>query len=131
MLKDGKPYELERDEAIRLHLQMWSDMQKELGDKPNFVKRAVYKGNWLEKHGYEEVEAHCFLCEYAGQAWFANGATHGQCDYCPIDWSFLSCGLFNDRCFGRYRNGGREVYQCAPISEILALPEREVNDDNT
>lgn len=131
MLKDGKPYELTKDEAIRLHLQMWTDMQNELGDKPNPDERAVYKGNWLERHGYEGVEAHCFLCDYAQeaelQAWLANCGTHRICGYCPIDWSFLTCGAFVDKCYGRYRNGGGEVYQCAPISEILALPERKVN----
>lgn len=130
MLKDGKPYKLEKDEAIRLYLEMWTDMKKELGDNPNLVKRATYKCDWLEKHGYDDVQASCFLCEYAQQAWWANYGTHGQCDYCPIDWSSLSCGVLANRCFGRYRNGGGEVYQYAPISEILALPERKVNDDN-
>lgn len=126
MLKDEEGYELTREETLRLHREMWTDMQKELGDNPNPSKRETYKQNWLERHGYKNVYCDCFLCEYAWQAWLANYRTHKTCNYCPIDWSFLTRGPLVDRCYGRYRNGDGEVYKCAPISGILALPERSV-----
>lgn len=131
MTKDGKPYELTRDEAIRLHLQMWSDMQKELGDKPIAIERIEYKVRWLESHGYENVAADCFLCEYAKRMWRQNcGLSYAsKCQYCPIVWSPLSkYGV--SYCGDRYKDGGHDIYLCAPISEILALPERKVSNDN-
>ena len=60
-----------KEEAIRLHLEMWSDMQKELGDNPNGYRRRIFKYNWLKRHGYVDrnggvnIDCYCFLCEYA------------------------------------------------------------------
>lgn len=125
MLKDGKQCELTREEALRLHREMWADMQTELGDEPNPDARAAHKWNWLKRHGYKDVEAHCFLCEYALQAWYRSDA-HSSCDCCPIDWSPLRVLGWRGvgKCFEIYKGGGA-IYRCAPISEILALPERE------
>lgn len=128
MLKDGKPYELERDEAIRLHLEMWTDMQKELGDDPCHLKRVAYKGYWLIAHGYKCVYGNCFLCEYARQAWHrSNKLWLKPCEYCPIDWSSLSLTIVrrSGMCSETYKNGVGEIYLHAPISEILELPQKE------
>lgn len=131
MLKDGKPCELTKEEALRLHREMWADMQAELGDKPGDLGRIEYKDRWLAIHGYEDVMAACFLCEYAKQVWRRNSGLPyvSKCQFCPIVWSPLSkYGV--SYCGDRYKDGGHDIYLCAPISEILALPERKVSNDN-
>ena len=99
---------LTRKEALRLHREMWSDMQKELGDNPRADKRVIFKQKWCDKHfPTTVVECDCFLCAYTF------GTLGETCyDGCPISWP-------NGRCI---KNG---YYYIAPISEILALPERE------
>lgn len=112
--------ELTREEALRLHRQMWTDMQMELGDKPAFIDRFIFKMEWHKNHfPKENIDADCFLCEYARQF----GYRIGKCEYCPIDWS----------------NGGKDSgcscisgsiqYDDAPISVILALPEMVNNKE--
>lgn len=106
---------LTREEALRLHRQMWTDMQKALGDNPSLFDRLEYKIKWCEEHfPSEKNDTHCFLCEYVQQ-------TGGGCDYCPIKWDedddYDDCGGFGVN------------YGCSPISVILALPEREVEDE--
>lgn len=109
-----------REEALRLHRQMWSDMQKELGDCPDLLGRLCFKRKWVKKHGYDHITNNCFLCEYAI-----------KCDYCPIDWSKLTpntdsmdFGFCTYKVIGKY--GHEEVWGLEPISKILALPERKV-----
>lgn len=103
---------LTREEALKLHRQMWTDMQKELGDKPSITQRCTFKIKWCDEHfPNEEIDAHCFLCEYVDQ----HG---GDCDCCPIKWDYDygdDCCVFDGVNYGS-----------SPISEILALPEREV-----
>lgn len=105
---------LTREEALKYHRQMWGDMQKELGDKPSFGDRMDFKHKWCKEHfPNEEIDASCFLCEYVNQ-------TEDDCDYCPIKWDD---NYADDHCSGDGVN-----YEYSPISEILALPEREVED---
>lgn len=108
-------YKLTREEALKYHRQMWSDMQKELGDEPSHVDRVDFKYDWCKKHFPNEYVCNdCFLCEYNIQ--------HGEelCeDACLIDWTD-STGK-NTGCFG----SGTD-YAKSPISVILALPERKV-----
>jgi len=94
---------LSKEEALRLHRQMWSDMQKELGDCPRDEERVAFKKHWCESHGYN-VRHNCFLCEYDYQ--FGGFG----CRNCPIKWP-------NGTCVAGY------YYYFAPISEILALEE--------
>lgn len=118
--------ELTREEALRLHQQMWTEMQQELGDDPDAEARQIFKAKWCKEWcketGYPNfVHSSCFLCEYS--------RTHGLCRNCLIDWSkadgihvnfegYTTCGdLFAD--------SGRAYYLGAPISLILAIPERE------
>ena len=113
-----------REEALRLHREMWTDMQKELGDNPTPKQRFAFKKVWLDAHGYSDVNCFCFLCEYAGY-----DGVIGRCNKCPIDWSYLEfSNYFNKKsgtCTGKYvKNSKEEIYLCATISEILALPER-------
>ena len=98
---------LTREEAIDLFRQQWTDMQKELGDCPSWVERAVYKRKWCETHNFVNCN-NCFLCEWTVQN------NNVPCSECPIDWGYVSC------------IGGKVDYRYAPISEILALPERKV-----
>ena len=41
---------LTKEKALELHRQMWSDMQKDLGDNPPRTIRGDYKRYWLRKH---------------------------------------------------------------------------------
>lgn len=110
--------DLTREEALKLHRQMWTDMQNDIGNDPDGKDRESYKAYWCRKHGFANTKNYCFLCEYSHvkSLWF--------CHHCPIKWptqygtcisSFLEDGT---------RVGG-DYYLIAPISEILALPERE------
>ena len=71
------------EEALRLHREMWGDMQRELGDCPKGYDRENFKINWCEERFPEQ-----------------------------------------SICCSSYKGYG-EIYKNAPISEILALPERE------
>lgn len=104
---------LTKEEALKLHRQMWSDMQKELGDNPSYIERLDFKLGWCEKHGFIDVYASCFLCEYSVQHHPIRGI---GCN-CPIDWKQLT-GI--ESC-----SSARGGYDESAISDILALPERE------
>jgi len=101
---------LTREEAIDLFHQQWTDMQKELGDCPACEDRELYKLQWCNNHDYFNCN-NCFLCEWANQNDYI------PCDECPIDWGSVSCV------------GGKIDYRYAPISVILALPERRIKDE--
>lgn len=100
---------LSKEEALRLHRKMWSDMQKELGDCPSDEKRVAFKKHWCESHGYN-VSHNCFLCEYDYQIGTKDCLSFSGCRNCPIKWP-------NGTCYTGY------YYYFAPISEILALEE--------
>ena len=116
---------LTRERAVTLHRWMWNDMREELGNKPNGLARTIFKRDWLQAHGHEDVECNCFLCEYDLQQ---RGAGEDWCESCPIDWSSLSAE--KDACCGdRYIHSDfddyRSIWRSAPIDEILNLPEKE------
>ena len=46
---------LTKEEALKLHRQMWSDMQKELGDNPSYFERLDFKDEWCKKHRFIDV----------------------------------------------------------------------------
>ena len=102
---------LTREEALKLHRQMWSDMKAELGDNPSGTERVLFKKEWKEKHfPGESVLDDCFLCEASRLR-----NCGGGCGKCPIVWPYGKC--FANR-----------YYYNAPISEILALPERRTDE---
>ncbi len=106
---------LTREEALKLHRQMWSDMQRDLGDKPENIDRIRYKEQWCHKHfPIEHITNNCFLCEYVA----VNDGF--SCMRCPIKWSNES-KADSSYCYCIIDN----YYYKAPISEILELPERE------
>jgi hypothetical protein len=114
---------LTREQALKLHHEMWTDMQIKLGDCPTTRARIHFKNEWCKEHFPNEIiNNNCFLCEYfanKGQTCASNNI--GRC-ICLIDW-----GLNNDNnnsgCIWGLIN-----YEQSPISEILALPERNTND---
>ncbi len=113
---------LTREKALELHRQMWTDMQKELGDNPSPIERFIYKHEWCDKHiGVCEVENDCFLCEYAINVEGNEDKYRPDCSVCPIVWksetTYFAC------------EHGDVKWMRSPISEILALPERELRND--
>ena len=115
---------LTKEQALSYHRQMWSNMQRDLGDCPTGGQRVQYKDTWCAEHFPDDpMLESCFLCEYVDQ--------HMEdfdrpCERCPIIWpnenevsKFFCCtGSKN----GRYYN--------MSISELLALPERKTNEVN-
>ena len=103
---------LTKEEALKLHRQMWGDMQKELGDNPRPLDRTQFKWSWCESHFHDDyIYAHCFLCEYIAE-------------------NHIKCNRGNG-CLVKWPNGGcldGLNHETALISEILALPERELSD---
>lgn len=109
---------LTRERALELHRQMWTDMQCDLGDMPNSVQRINYKREWCLAHfPHEQIENNCFLCEYD------KSSGRDNCESCPIRWAY------EDDCTVCYCTNYGYCYR-APISEILALPERKISEDN-
>lgn len=105
--------ELTREQALSLHRQMWTDMQKDLGDCPSRLDRVEFKSNWCKVHfPHESILCACFLCEYAEN-------NNIGCSECLIDWdSDSEAGCVNEKV----------SYRSSPISLILALPERKGTD---
>lgn len=102
--------------ALRLHLMMWGDMQKELGDNPDGDERIDYKRAWVkENFPGLDVDSNCWLCEYT-----IEDTGHRDCDHCPIVWGASNSAL--GICSCNLRNN--VSYLRSPISEILALPAR-------
>lgn len=57
---------LTRNEALKLHREMWEDMKEDLGDCPSEIQRDVYKEKWCAKRfPGEDISHKCFLCEYS------------------------------------------------------------------
>ena len=107
---------LSEEMAVRLHRMMWSDMQRELGDNPRDEDRKDFKNGWIIKNfPGEHVQNNCFLCEYAKAPW----AHSEHCKYCPIRWPGDTC----------CPPEGGVHYGTSPISDILALPARNVAND--
>ena len=108
---------LTKKEAVDLFRQMWTDMQTELGDCPDFIDRRLFKSKWCKEHFPDEIVlSNCPLCEYVEGLPRTDSPI---CRLCPIDWPGTVCYNMNSINYYEY-----------PISKILALPEREVPDDS-
>lgn len=125
---------LTREEALKLHAEMWTEMQEKLGDNPSATDREDFKSDWCDKKFPNYIVAYnCFLCEYGEQQSFKRyrDYVHDRCKFCPIDWRRLSAWKYKDdevcKCYHSYINGYSDdlIYKVAPISDILALPERK------
>lgn len=113
-------HKLTREEALKYHRQMWSDMRDALGDDPTQLERERFKREWCKAHFPEEIiECDCFLCEYDLQKEGEPGDSSPYCgETCLIDWSGQSD--YSHTC-----TSGTITYDKSPISVILALPERK------
>ena len=128
--------DLTREEALRLHYKMWTEMQEKLGDNPAPEERDRFKRDWCNEWArnnnynqddYVWVRSNCFLCEY----------TDSECERCPIDWSkaedidnqYAYIDEYTIDCTDFYIGSDDDYaspyYKFAPISKILAIPERE------
>lgn len=132
MIYDSTALNLTREEAVKLHRQMWTEMQKKLGDNPSADERYGFKADWCKEHfPNNNINNDCFLCEYVSHY---RCATEYCLASCPIDWESLKkissqpsdCCAVYKHYEGDYDDENNEIYNAAPISEILALPEREV-----
>lgn len=118
-----------REEALKYHRQMWGDMLENIGDEATADEREDFKEKWLRAHFPGENFRHnCILCTYVKKDINSNK----KCRNCPINWEKLVSGdepyvPHGGRCYLEYKGGGVEgaIYLDAPISEILALPERK------
>lgn len=97
---------LTKEQALSYHHQMWSDMQRDLGDCPSPSDRVKYKSQWCIEHSFNKLTFYCFLCEYVFRHY-----NNMACEHCPVVWPDQNCK----------RDSG---WLMMPISELLALPER-------
>lgn len=104
--------ELTRERALELHRKMWTNMQRDLGNDPSVLQREKYKRQFCEKYfPKQNIRDNCFLCEYVETI----APNFIDCKYCPIKWDYNYC----------FEGGGmKKSYRNIPISELLALPER-------
>ena len=115
---------LTKKEAIDLFRKLWTDMQTELGDCPDFVDRRLFKSEWCKKNFPDEIVlSNCPLCEYAYGKYQENEYKGSSCRFCPIKWPIPDVNV------APCCQGSEMHYLLSPISKILALPEREVPDD--
>jgi len=116
--------DLTKEEALKYYRQMLTDMQKKHGDNPSRTERTLFKADWLKKHfPGENICNNCLLCEFSDN--MRMSIAYSDCvNYCPIDWK--KAGM--EDCCDPYGPDNDLYYCVAPISEILALPERETED---
>ena len=119
--------ELTKEKALELHRQMWTEMQNRLGDKPSVLDRREFKDKWCEEHfPGEEIQHSCFLCEYTRQ--FSEDGFE-DCSRCPVVWPCEpNCDIDDYFCEGIVPIDKNNGYRFMPISRIIALPEREIED---
>lgn len=125
MALEPKYKDMTKEQALAYHRMMWGDMAEKYGDNPTAKEREDFKSAWIREHFDKHFVHNCVLCEFVKK----NPWDNTMCYYCPIDWSPLEDPEAEPgRCYNDYKNGGTEgaIYLDAPISEILALPEREV-----
>lgn len=118
--------ELTRERALELHRQMWTDMQRDLGDNPSKFDREPYKKEWCRKHSVYPLR-YCFLCEYVYQhdPLHRMFSTLPCTTLCPIAWDTRE-----GTCLGMTKNGWFKPYLNKPISWILAQLEREETNND-
>lgn len=114
-----------KEEALKFHRDMWNKIKEKYGNNATNSQRRKMKKEYL--HGKGHVCANnCYLCKYSIEEKQKNRA-YDSCTLCPIDWSKLADEDDPNygTCVALYKNGYDSIYACAPIDEILALPERK------
>lgn len=117
-----------REDALKYHREMWSKIREEYGDNATNQERTKAKIKYLLSKGHA-CDNNCYLCEYSIEE-NSKEKVKDFCTLCPIDWTALADEDDPDRgtCVALYKNSYDCIYKCAPIDEILALPEREVEE---
>lgn len=125
--------QLQARRAIEQTIEMWTDMQTELGEKPSPFQRVSYKTRWCNKHGYDgsmnnrRPDHECFLCEFAKNHWRLDRGPGAKCESCPIKWPEHLYEEDDDRMFTPGCNAHRVDYLTAPLSDILEYLKDESN----
>ncbi len=117
---------LSKKEAIKLHREMWTDMQEELGNKAEADdSRWQFKAMWCAEHFPNiNIKHNCMLCQYAIQTALKqldendDGLDLNYCQFCPIDWPH------EDNVEEYFCERGDITWDYSDISDILALSER-------
>ena len=112
--------ELTREEAIKLHRQMWRWIAEETEKQKRFVSESEYfEAMGIEDEDVPHLKSYC--CEYGG------------CGSCPIQWSEARnfCLDKNSpyRAWERTADGGSWQVAAELARKIAELPERKMNKD--
>lgn len=134
---------LSREEAIRLHREMWNWIADE-EEKGNNVEKMDFifleADEFVDDYwGSIEIDCYCFCCEYAKQKADENGEEYDyRCKYCPLEWENANKDLLFMCCDNEEKNDDEGLYclwndkDIPPIEkakyarQIANLPEREV-----
>jgi len=120
---NGQIHHLTREEAIKLHRELWDRIAKECEeagveslDNLAMLRDMDYyqvKFKHIDDMGYAEVTHGCFVCDYAKRKEEAVcGYIRGRkCSYCPINWNASSC--LHAR------------YEFMKATDVKNLPEKE------
>lgn len=109
--------------AVILHLMMWKDMQRDLGNCPDEEDRVKYKHDWIYRNFPDTTICHnCFLCDWVKQNQDKDSICL-DCSMCPIKWGRSNAADGVVSVFCNYEPF-KVSFLHSPISEILALPAR-------
>ena len=142
---------LTREDAIRLHREMWNWIADENEEGNN-----VEKWDFLIKEGFiksrdpeafipctdYEIDHDCFCCEYAKQKAEEDGEEYDyRCQYCPLKWGNENKDLLYMCCEYATENDDEGLYCLWADEDILPskkaeyarqianLPEREESEN--
>lgn len=74
---------MDREEAIKLFREMWSDLYEEIVNRKEIVSIYYFKEIWLDARFFgKDFMSNCPLCEYA----FVT--KNSGCCKCPIVWNY-------------------------------------------
>ena len=114
-----------KEEALKFHRDMWGKIKEKYGNNASNLQRWKVKRDYLRSKSHACI-SNCYLCDYSVEEKQKNWVDN-CCILCPIDWSALADenDPYYGSCTALYKNGYDCIYKCAPIDEILALPERK------
>lgn len=118
---NGQEHHLTREEAIKLHRELWDRIAKECEqveveslDTLAWIygmERDDIKAKHIRDMGYYYADFECFACDYAQHQRDINGRVEYKCSYCPFDWNANSC-----------LSAG---YEFMKATDVRDLPEKE------
>lgn len=98
-----KKVELTKEEAVKLHREMWNWIANEIYQRKKVCEIWDLKHEYLKYNNYSNIRSHCFCCEYVAQSEKAecsklcpfNWARHRNFVYC-VDGYYLKCENASD-----------------------------------